>query len=470
MASLRKRGKVWYFRYIDADGIQRERKGYADKRETERFAASFEVQAGRVKAGLSDPKAERFAGSERKPIATHQTDFIASMTAKGGDPKHVRQTDRYLGRVLDMAKVRNVSGLVPSAVMEAVKTLRGQGLSARTINAHLVAAKGFSRWLRKDGRCLDDPLVGLAKLKEGDDRRVVRRPLEPDELRSLIATARDLPPWLGMTGTDRAVLYLIGAATGFRRSELASLTPTSFRLDGTPPLIVCEAAYTKNGKPADQPITPSTAAMLRPWLASRLAGRPVFDQLPEKTGQMLKADLTRAGIDPVDASGRVVDMHSLRHGYITALAKAGVPIKALQTLARHSDPKLTLNVYTHLTIHDTAAALAGLPDLTTPTPRPEALAATGTDPGSSLLGEILALNLPYAGDGTGRELSVAGGTNETTPDEGGCRNTLELSALDAQSRSLSVPDNDASRRTRTYNPLIKSQRSIADLQPFLAGF
>ena len=34
MASLRKRGRVWYYRYTDADGIRRERKGFTDRRET----------------------------------------------------------------------------------------------------------------------------------------------------------------------------------------------------------------------------------------------------------------------------------------------------------------------------------------------------------------------------------------------------------------------------------------------------
>ena len=46
------------------------------------------------------------------------------------------------------------------------------------------------------------------------------------------------------------MLYLIGAATGFRRSELASLRRESFHLDGDPPTIVCEAAYAKNGTEA----------------------------------------------------------------------------------------------------------------------------------------------------------------------------------------------------------------------------
>ena len=139
------------------------------------------------------------------------------------------------------------------------------------------------------------------------------------------------------------------------------------------------------------------------------------------------------------------------------LAKAGLPLKTVMTLARHSDPKLTMNVYSHLTLHDTAAALDALPDLTGPAPLHEALAATGTDPGVTPISKPLSLPFPYGGDGTGRELSVAGGSNETTPDVGGCRNTLEMSGLDASGRELSDAVVSAPRRTRTFNPLIKSQ-------------
>jgi hypothetical protein len=107
----------------------------------------------------------------------------------------------------------------------------------------------------------------------------------------------------------------------------------------------------------------------------------VFGRLPQKTGLMLKVDLERSGIEPTDPSGRVVDMHSLRHGYNMTLAKAGVPVKTLQALARHSDPKLTLNVYSHVSVYDTAKAVEALPDLTGPGPRsaPAAAAVTGTD-------------------------------------------------------------------------------------------
>ena len=40
MASLRKRGKVWYYRFVDADGASHERKGCPDRRETEGMAAA----------------------------------------------------------------------------------------------------------------------------------------------------------------------------------------------------------------------------------------------------------------------------------------------------------------------------------------------------------------------------------------------------------------------------------------------
>jgi integrase len=86
------------------------------------------------------------------------------------------------------------------------------------------------------------------------------------------------------------------------------------------------------------------AAVLAPWIATKAAGSPVFDPMPEKTRAMLKYDLARAGITAADPAGRVVDMHSLRHGFITMLAKAGIPLKTLMSLTRHSDPQLTLNV------------------------------------------------------------------------------------------------------------------------------
>jgi len=62
-------------------------------------------------------------------------------------------------------------------------------------------------------------------------------------------------------------------------------------------------------------------------------------------------------------AGKFADFHSNRHTYITNLAKAGVSPKTAQTLARHSDPRLTMNIYTHSNLDEQAEAVAKLPRL-----------------------------------------------------------------------------------------------------------
>jgi integrase len=59
--------------------------------------------------------------------------------------------------------------------------------------------------------------------------------------------------------------------------------------------------------------------------------------------------------------GRYADFHSLRHLFITWLSQAGISPKMAQTLARHSDIRLTLNVYTHVELADQTAAMQALP-------------------------------------------------------------------------------------------------------------
>ena len=58
--------------------------------------------------------------------------------------------------------------------------------------------------------------------------------------------------------------------------------------------------------------------------------------------------------------GLFADFHANRHTFITNLGKAGVSPKLAQTLARHSDPKLTMNIYSHVETADQAKAIERL--------------------------------------------------------------------------------------------------------------
>src|SRR5262249_42009102 len=75
------------------------------------------------------------------------------------------------------------------------------------------------------------------------------------------------------------------------------------------------------------------------------------------------ADCKRAGIRRYDDRGRQVDIHALRLTFGTCLALAGVPLPVTQRLMRHSDPKLTSNIYTDVRIFDLQGAVESIPSV-----------------------------------------------------------------------------------------------------------
>lgn len=209
-------------------------------------------------------------------------------------------------------------------------------------------------------------LAFISILNVATDRRHDRRPLTNDEFAALIAATKSGKMMVRLTGADRAMLYIVVAYTGLRASELASLTPESFRLDETPPTVTVRAAYSKHRRQDMLPLHPSLVELLRPWLAGKKAATPVWPGAwarAKQAGATLQRDLKVAGIPYVDDQGRYADFHALRHTFITNMIKSGINPKTAQSLARHSTIDLTMNVYTKLTIADQASAILALPSL-----------------------------------------------------------------------------------------------------------
>jgi integrase len=103
---------------------------------------------------------------------------------------------------------------------------------------------------------------------------------------------------------------------------------------------------------------------MRVYLAGKPDGESIWPGLwYADTAEMLRIDLDAAGI-PYEVEGPdgplYNDFHGLRHAYITSLESARLSVKTAQELARHSDPKLTLNRYTHKTLFDLGAAVGQL--------------------------------------------------------------------------------------------------------------
>src|SRR5262249_12489199 len=150
-----------------------------------------------------------------------------------------------------------------------------------------------------------------------------------------------------------------------------------------------DAADEKNREGNAVPIRHDLAADLRDWLADKLrrlqAGAlrtgdpiparlppetPVFD-VPSRPGKIRHPALRPAGIPKGDDRGRTLDVHALRHTFGTLLSKGGVAPRTAQAAMRHSDIKLTMNVYTDPKLLDVRGALDALPALPLEDDRPE---------------------------------------------------------------------------------------------------
>jgi integrase len=364
--------------YTDEFGKRRKRVGYPDKKRSDRLAAMLEDRAREIRDGLRDPKAEAYRDHEGIPLTDHLAAFERSLTASGATAKHVASTGQQVRLMLELAKSQRISDVSLSSGLTAVQALRDKGLGQLTINHYIVAVKSFSRWLWRDKRAREYHLVHLKTSDADSDRRHVRRLLSPSEAARIIEAAASGPDAGGLSGPDRAILYDLALGTGFRAKELKTLTPECFKLDTHAPTVTGRSCYTKNGKEAVQPLAAALAARLRPWLAGKPPGKPMFGAMVQKTAKMLRVDLKNAGI-PYETDSGKADFHSLRGDFISYLVSSGASVKTCQTLARHSDPGLTIGIYAKASLHDINGAVESLPDLGAPKPAPEALRMTGTD-------------------------------------------------------------------------------------------
>lgn len=385
MASVFKKGNIYVIDYYDAKGVRRRKTGFRDKGLTKELAAKLEREKRLTKKGLADPREAKWAEAEAKALDEHVEDWAADLRGAKRTEQHVKLCCSRVRRLLGLTAASRISDLDPSAFQGAIGRLHDhEGLSLQSCLHYVRAVKQFSKWLRDAGRCRDARLAPLKGYNPATDRRHKRRELADGELVAVIRAAERNGSVGGMVGLDRAALYLLAATSGLRASELASLTPDSFILDGDPPVVIVEAKRSKRRKRDTQPLPREVAAILRAWLEGHEPGKPCFTFNPKKGAAMIRKDLATARVAWLaeattsaerearaesdflrreNGAGEVADFHSLRHSYVSRLVRSGVNPKVAQRLARHSTAELTLSRYAHADVADGAAALERVPSL-----------------------------------------------------------------------------------------------------------
>ena len=377
----------WYVRYRDSNGRnKRESTGCRERQAAEKVLADIQANIEKVRAGVMSREEMAASNGLEAPITKHIKDYLSHLTAKiirgrRVSPRHVKYVGEKLDKVIKNCGFATLKDLDRKTIQRWMTKLSHTKLSSRTVNMHRAAIIAFCNWCVAEGRLIVNPLAGLPKVPESEPARK-RRPLTEDEIARLLTAAQKRPLLDALTirrgknkgklvanvkpaerqrleriGLERALVYKFMMLTGLRRGETASLTVGCLCLDEASPYVSIEGKHAKSGRSAILPLRADLADDLRKHTTHKTG--KLFN-IKRNFLRSFNLDLAAAGIAKIDAQGRTVDVHSLRHTFATLLARNGVSPAVAQKLMRHSDIRLTMNTYTQLDLADTSEAVAGL--------------------------------------------------------------------------------------------------------------
>ena len=289
-------------------------------------------------------------------------DFLESLEIeKGRSTKTVENYGLYLARFIDLItedfegqEMIKPSDITPEILRRFRLKLNRfsdnqnkERLSALTQSYHLIALRGFFKYLAKRGiKSLDPSLIDLPRAAK---KQVTF--LHFDEIERLLA---EIPLDTESGLRDRAIIELLFSG-GLRVSELCSLNRDSINLERR------EFMVRGKGK-KDRPIfiDKSTAECIEDYLNMRTDTLPAMflnnsanQQIPSTSGDFRR--LTPRSIERIVQKytrlagiTKHVTPHTMRHSFATDLLMNGADIRSVQSLLGHANISTT-QIYTHIT-------------------------------------------------------------------------------------------------------------------------
>ena len=289
-------------------------------------------------------------------------DFLESLEIeKGRSTKTVENYGLYLARFIDLItedfegqEMIKPSDITPEVLRRFRLKLNRfsdnqnkERLSALTQSYHLIALRGFFKYLAKRGiKSLDPSLIDLPRAAK---KQVTF--LHFDEIERLLA---EIPLDTESGLRDRAIIELLFSG-GLRVSELCSLNRDSINLERR------EFMVRGKGK-KDRPIfiDKSTAECIEDYLNMRTDTLPALflnnsanQQIPSTSGDFRR--LTPRSIERIVQKytrlagiTKHVTPHTMRHSFATDLLMNGADIRSVQSLLGHVNISTT-QIYTHIT-------------------------------------------------------------------------------------------------------------------------
>ncbi|HEY3318956.1 MAG TPA: tyrosine-type recombinase/integrase [Planctomycetota bacterium] len=324
----------WRFKFIDYTGQRKTATGLPTKEATKTLAWKIQAEQDEIRKGLRPAPKESEKPRLFDQILAEYLAWGASQGGHGGRPWSLRHYGPRKARLefwrtrLKLELLADLNGSLPR-VEEALRELQNKGRAGKTLQNYAEAICAFCDWALKRGYLDHDPLKNLQHFDTTPLTQ--RRAPTPEEIQAILAVA---PP-------ERRLLYQLALASGLRANELRSLRAR--HIDVVNSGLKLEANWTKGRKATFQPIHAELMAVLQQIGETKGQDEPLL-KISKNAAASLYIDMAKAGVPKTTVEGKL-DFHALRTGYTTLVFEAGASIKEAQSLARHSTPDLTLNVY-----------------------------------------------------------------------------------------------------------------------------
>ena len=253
-----------------------------------------------------------------------------------------RDLNRYAS-FLEQRGIDNPRFVVPETVVEFLVQIKGEGLSANSMNRALAALRGYYKFLLQEKVVDQSPLANIELAKVW-----MRLPdtVSKEEMNLILSQPGEETP---KAQRDSAMLELL-YATGLRVSELAGLTMNSVNWQ--------VGFLTVMGKGSKERVVPIGKTAYdavrryvdeaRPKLVKSRTTDVLF--LNRFGGAFTRQGLWKIIIHYVRKAGlqKNVHPHTFRHSFASHLLEGGADLRAVQVMLGHSDISTT-QIYTHVT-------------------------------------------------------------------------------------------------------------------------
>jgi integrase len=248
----------------------------------------------------------------------------------------------------------------PMKIGKAEPAPNGKCPSAKTYNNMLTALRLVLAWALTV-EIVKENVAASILLREEDGEHGVRA-LKVEEVRRLVAAAKEQEAQHRRCKGKRSVFYLFLAHTGLRPAEAMRVQWGDLFIDAPPfRMLVRKGVARKSRKPASLPLHPEIAAALGELRNGAGAADPLFRYRPSH--HTVDADLQRAGIPKTDDRGISAAAYSLRKYLATHHGILGTPDALRKLVTRHATIEETDRHYTDPSWGDLKAAADRMPSL-----------------------------------------------------------------------------------------------------------